>query len=228
MAERGRWCGRRSPRRGSPADGALGGGQRLGDAWRASVLGPLAAPATASPGRGRGRGRSGTRARRRRGEAVAEVRGASASAGRDRRAAAGRRRPGPRRPRHASYLMAFLRPEPAVKRGTLVAAICIDSPVRGLRPSRAPRSATWNLPKPVNVTSPPPLSSSSIVFSTASTAATGVLLRQARCCQRPCRRTPASTLDPPSSHWRVVVARRGVEHSSDANTGADGFAEPNG
>ncbi len=37
------------------------------------------------------------------------------------------------------YLTAFLRPEPAVKRGTLLAAMVIDSPVRGLRPSRAPR-----------------------------------------------------------------------------------------
>ena len=54
------------------------------------------------------------------------------------------------------YLTAFLRPEPAVKRGTLLAAIVIDSPVRGLRPSRAPRWATWNLPKPVNETSSPP------------------------------------------------------------------------
>src|SRR5687767_12961784 len=72
--------------------------------------------------------------------------------------------------------MAFLRPEPAVKRGTFDAAICIDSPVRGLRPSRAPRDATWNLPKPVNVTSPPPLSSDSMVLSTASTAAAASFL----------------------------------------------------
>ena len=60
------------------------------------------------------------------------------------------------------YLTAFLRPEPAVKRGTLLAAICIVSPVRGLRPSRAPRSATWNLPKPVNETSSPDFSALSI------------------------------------------------------------------
>jgi hypothetical protein len=46
----------------------------------------------------------------------------------------------------------------------------IDSPVRGLRPSRAPRWATWNLPKPVNETSSPLLSAPSIVLSTASTA----------------------------------------------------------
>ena len=41
--------------------------------------------------------------------------------------------------RRPCYLTAFFRPEPAVKRGTLLAAICIVSPVRGLRPSRAPR-----------------------------------------------------------------------------------------
>jgi hypothetical protein len=75
-------------------------------------------------------------------------------------------------------LTAFLRPEPAVKRGTLVAAIFMDSPVRGLRPSRAPRAATWNLPKPVKVTSPPDFSSPSMVRSTASTAdAASFLLR---------------------------------------------------
>src|SRR5215213_5964813 len=80
--------------------------------------------------------------------------------------------------RSAGYLMAFLRPEPAVKRGTFDAAICIDSPVRGLRPSRAPRAATWNLPKPVNVTSPPLLSVDSMVPSTASTAAAASFLER--------------------------------------------------
>src|ERR687898_160217 len=71
----------------------------------------------------------------------------------------------------AGYLTAFLRPEPAVNRGTLLAAICIVSPVRGLRPSRAPRLATWNLPNPVNETSSPDLSALSTVEMTASTAA---------------------------------------------------------
>src|SRR3954454_169270 len=74
------------------------------------------------------------------------------------------------------YLTAFFRLEPAVKRGTFDAAICIDSPVRGLRPSRAPREATWNLPKPVNVTSPPLFRVDSMVFSTASTAAAASFL----------------------------------------------------
>ena len=62
-----------------------------------------------------------------RGEAVAERDGG-------RRFAGGRQSVARRR-----YLIAFFSPEPAVKRGTLLAAICIVSPVRGLRPSRAPR-----------------------------------------------------------------------------------------
>src|SRR5215210_6081311 len=44
------------------------------------------------------------------------------------------------------------------------------SPVRGLRPSRAPRSATWNFPNPVKFTSLPPFSESSMVLMTALTA----------------------------------------------------------
>ena len=60
--------------------------------------------------------------------------------------------------------------EPAEKRGTLPPGIVIRSPVRGLTPWRGPRSATWNLPKPVKLTSPPPLSVSVIASSTASTA----------------------------------------------------------
>src|SRR3954465_15535158 len=76
----------------------------------------------------------------------------------------------PPAPLEASYLTAFLRPEPAVKRGTLLAAIVIVSPVRGLRPSRAPRSATWNLPKPVKLTSSPAPRAVSTDLITASTA----------------------------------------------------------
>src|SRR3954465_365819 len=72
--------------------------------------------------------------------------------------------------RDGGYLPAFFRPEPAVKRGTLLAAIVIVAPVRGLRPSRAPRSATWNLPNPVKLTSSPLESAVSIDVITASTA----------------------------------------------------------
>src|SRR6185369_5256547 len=96
-------------------------------------------------------------------EPVAEV-GARRRAGR--RTVAGARP----RVREAVYLTAFLRPDPAVKRGTRLAAMVIVSPVRGLRPSRAPRLATWNLPKPVKLTSSPALSESSIELMTASTA----------------------------------------------------------
>jgi hypothetical protein len=106
----------------------------------------------------------------------------------------------------AGYLTAFLRPDPAVKRGTRLAAICIVSPVRGLRPSRAPREATWNLPKPVNETSSPERSASSIDFSTASTALLASFF------ERPLLSATRSTksdfvMAPPSSLVGVVVAR---------------------
>ena len=105
------------------------------------------------------------------GEPVAERRDAAGAGDVARRRPAQLRAPG-------CYLTAFLRPEPAVKRGTLLAAIVIVSPVRGLRPSRAPRSATWNLPKPVKLTSSPDLSAVSIVLMTASTALPASFLRQ--------------------------------------------------
>src|SRR3954468_2762987 len=50
------------------------------------------------------------------------------------------------------------------------AAICIFSPVRGLRPSEAARAATVNVPNPTRRTSPPVLSASVIDSKTASTA----------------------------------------------------------
>ena len=114
------------------------------------------------------RGRPGTRARR------------PPPARRSPNGMAGRRFAGVRQSvARRRYLIAFLRPEPAVKRGTLLAAICIVSPVRGLRPSRAPRWATWNLPKPVNETSSPERSASSIDFDHRVDGRTGVLLGQA-------------------------------------------------
>jgi hypothetical protein len=76
---------------------------------------------------------------------------------------------------------ALLSPLPAVKRGTRDAAIWMRSPVRGLTPARAPRSLTWNLPKPETVTSLPRRSASSTVASTASTAfPASCLVRAAR------------------------------------------------
>src|ERR1700691_5914984 len=51
----------------------------------------------------------------------------------------------------------------------LEAAILIVSPVDGLRPSRAARWLTLNLPKPASATSPPAASSSETTSSAAST-----------------------------------------------------------
>ena len=51
-----------------------------------------------------------------------------------------------------------------------LAAIWIDSPVAGLRPSRAARSAMLNFPKAAIATSRPAASSPAIVSKTASTA----------------------------------------------------------
>ena len=76
------------------------------------------------------------------------------------------------------YLTAFFSPAPAENFGTRDAAIWIRSPVAGLRPSRALRCETLNLPKPEKVTSLPRLSAPSIVSRTASTALGGVPLAQ--------------------------------------------------
>src|SRR5918999_4459668 len=54
--------------------------------------------------------------------------------------------------------MASLRALPALKEGTLEAAIFIFWPVWGFLPSLALRCRTENLPKPVILTSSPPLS----------------------------------------------------------------------
>src|SRR6202042_1525203 len=79
------------------------------------------------------------------------------------------------------YLMAFLSAAPAVNLGTREAGIWIFSPVAGLRPSRALRCETLNLPKPENVTSLPRFSAPSIVSSIASTASpASFLLNPAR------------------------------------------------
>ena len=70
---------------------------------------------------------------------------------------------GPRRPalpegsgtRDYVPLTASLRALPGLNFGTLPAGICTFSPERGFTPVRAARDATWNLPNPVNETSPP-------------------------------------------------------------------------
>src|SRR5215218_614729 len=63
--------------------------------------------------------------------------------------------------------MASLRALPALKAGTLEAAIFIFSPVWGFVPSLALRSRTENFPKPVILTSSPPLSASVTTLSKA-------------------------------------------------------------
>src|SRR4051794_14215655 len=60
--------------------------------------------------------------------------------------------------------------EDAWKRGTRLAAICMVSPVCGLRPWRAERSEIPNLPKPDSATSLPAPSSLAICSSVASMA----------------------------------------------------------
>lgn len=80
-----------------------------------------------------------------------------------------------------AYLIAFFSEAPAVNFGTREAAIWIRSPVAGLRPSRALRLATLNLPKPEKETSLPRRSVLSTVSKNASTAsAASRLLSPAR------------------------------------------------
>src|SRR5690554_8140863 len=54
--------------------------------------------------------------------------------------------------RKGRYLTASFRALPALKPGTLEAAILISAPVCGLRPVRAARSFTEKVPKPIRVT----------------------------------------------------------------------------
>ena len=53
---------------------------------------------------------------------------------------------------HLFALTSALNPDPALKLGTVVAAIFISSPVWGLRPTRAARSDAFQVPKPGRVT----------------------------------------------------------------------------
>src|SRR5437763_10271055 len=74
------------------------------------------------------------------------------------------------------YLTAFFSPAPAVNFGTREAPMWIRSPVAGLRPSRALRLDTLNLPKPEKETSLPRLSAPSSVSRKASTASVASFL----------------------------------------------------
>ena len=63
-----------------------------------------------------------------------------------------------------------LRPLPALKPGTLEAAICIDAPVWGFLPSLAALCLTENVPKPTSDTESPLPKALPIPPKTASTA----------------------------------------------------------
>ena len=54
-----------------------------------------------------------------------------------------------------SLFYSFFSSLPALKAGTLEAAICISSPVCGLRPVRAALSRTSNVPNPISCTFSP-------------------------------------------------------------------------
>src|SRR5918998_2091778 len=72
--------------------------------------------------------------------------------------------------------MASLRALPGLKAGTLCAGIFIFSPVWGFLPSLALRSRTENFPKPVILTSSPPLSASVTTLSKAPEVPLGLVL----------------------------------------------------
>ncbi len=70
-----------------------------------------------------------------------------------------------------SWLTASRSPFPALNEGTLDAAISMGSPVRGLRPCRAGRCLTVNVPKPAMLTDSPLASPSVMTPRKALTAA---------------------------------------------------------
>jgi hypothetical protein len=70
----------------------------------------------------------------------------------------------------------FLKAVPALNFGTVVFLIFTVSPVRGLRPVRAPRATFWNVPNPVMPTFPPRATSRMITSRTASSASLAAFL----------------------------------------------------
>src|SRR5690554_6389083 len=68
------------------------------------------------------------------------------------------------------YLTASFRALPALKPGTLAAAILISAPVCGLRPVRAARSLTEKVPNPTSTTESPFFRAPVMLSTTASTA----------------------------------------------------------
>ncbi|EGV07190.1 hypothetical protein HMPREF9952_2334 [Haemophilus pittmaniae HK 85] len=70
-----------------------------------------------------------------------------------------------------NYLIASFNALPETNAGTLDAAILISAPVCGLRPVRAARWFTLNVPKPINCTGSPFLRLAVIASKVASKAA---------------------------------------------------------
>jgi putative acetyltransferase len=65
--------------------------------------------------------------------------------------------------------------------GTFAALILIDAPVRGLRPLRAARLVTENVPNPTSVTEPPFFNDVLIDWITASSARPAAALERSAC-----------------------------------------------
>ena len=70
----------------------------------------------------------------------------------------------------------FLNAVPALNFGTVVFLIFTVSPVRGLRPVRAPRATFWKVPNPVMPTFPPLATSRMMTSRTASSASLAAFL----------------------------------------------------
>src|SRR5687767_10711329 len=70
----------------------------------------------------------------------------------------------------ASYLMASRKPFPALNLGVLLAGMKISRPVWGLRPLRAARDITVNVPNPTSVTLSPLLNASWTLSTSAFSA----------------------------------------------------------
>lgn len=104
----------------------------------------------------------------------------------------------------------LLNDEPARKRGTEVFLILTFSPVRGLRPVRAPRAAFSKVPKPLMATFSPFPTASVMVSTTASNASDAAFLLP----KRPSSAStscPLFTASPPMNDRRAgarLLARR--------------------
>lgn len=98
----------------------------------------------------------------------------------------------------------LLNDEPARKRGTEVFLILTFSPVRGLRPVRAPRAAFSNVPKPLMATFSPFPTASVMVSTTASNASDAAFLLPKRL-SSDSTSCPLFTASPPMNDRRAVA-----------------------